>query len=195
MGGVRARAPYGGCGMQNERRQTPQNVILIGFMGTGKTSAGKLIARSLGFDFVDTDELIVERAGKPITEIFEEVGQAGFREVESAVLADLKGSDSSVISTGGGIVTVPENVAALQALGMVVWLDASADAIFERVSGNNERPLLQTEDPLGTIREMLDQRTELYEAAADQRVDTEGLHQDELAYGVAESARVWFGSV
>ena len=89
--------------------------------------------------------------------------------------------------------TVPENIGTLRGLGFVVWLDTPADVIYERVSGNDERPLLQTEDPLGTIRKMLDARRPLYESACDQRVSTEGLERDELAYGVAESARVWLG--
>ena len=177
---------------QTESRS--RNIVLIGFMGVGKTSVGKLLARSLGFEFVDTDSIIVRRSGKPITEIFAEIGESGFRDIESSILAELAGRSGTVIATGGGIVTREANIERLHAAGLVVWLDATADAIFERVSGNNERPLLQTDDPLATIRDLLDKRRPLYERAADQRVETGGLDSGELAYGIAESARLWFST-
>lgn len=168
-------------------------MVLIGFMGSGKTLIGRLLARGLGFAFVDTDDEIVALAGKPITEIFAESGEPEFRELESKVLRELGDRDRSVFSTGGGIVTIEANIELLRAAGMVVWLDASPGAILERVSGNDDRPLLQTEDPEATIAEMLEQRRPLYKAAADQHVDTDDLSPDEIAYGIAESARVWFG--
>lgn len=186
------RAGFGYHGAMPNRRPTPANVILIGFMASGKTSVGREVARLLGFEFVDTDALIVERAGKPITEIFEEVGEDGFRAQEAAVLGDLAEQENCAIATGGGIVTREENVAALRAAGMVIWLDLGVDAVMERVEGNTERPLLQTDDPRATVEAMMAERLPLYQAAADERADVEGLQPEELAYGIAESARVWF---
>jgi shikimate kinase len=171
-----------------------QNVILIGFMGTGKTSIGRRVAQSLGFDFVDTDEQIIESVGKPIAEIFAEQGEEGFRDLESAVLRSALGGKNQVISTGGGAVLREENRQALAKSGYVIWLNASAEAILNRVSRNQERPLLQTADPLGTIREMLKQREKLYLETADFTIDTDGLSPDETAFGICESARVIFGT-
>ena len=100
--------------MPDASRQTPHNVILIGFMGSGKSTVARELSRLLDFGLIDTDEKIVERAGKPITEIFSEVGEAGFREIESGVLSELVDCDRQVISTGGGVVTQPTNVDALR---------------------------------------------------------------------------------
>lgn len=182
-------------GKQNGHRQTLPNVILIGFMGTGKSTVARELARLLGFALIDTDQRIVRRAGKAITEIFAQDGEGVFREIETQVLAGLTVCDKSVVSTGGGVVTRPENVAALRAAGRVVWLDAGVDVIMDRVSGNTDRPLLQTADPRATVVALLEERRPLYESAADERVDTEGLSSAEIAYGLAESARVWFREV
>ena len=179
----------------NDKRQTPPNVILIGFMGSGKSTVGRELARLLGFEQVDTDDQIVARAGKPITQIFAEDGEAAFREIESAVLEELAGREKLVVSTGGGVVTREANVVALLAAGYVVWLDAAVDVIMDRTSGNNARPLLQTADPRATVERMLAERRPLYQNAADERVETERLTSAEIAYGVSESAMVWFREV
>lgn len=170
--------------------QKSRNLILIGFMGTGKTTIGRRVASSLGFRFVDTDERIVQRAGKPIPLIFEEDGEEAFRALETKVLGDCAAKSGQVISTGGGIVTRPENVEILGSAGFVIWLRASPDAIFERVSRNRNRPLLQTDDPLETIRRLLAEREGLYEEACDLTVATDDLTQEETSYGVTESARL-----
>ncbi len=181
--------------MSTARRQTPPNVILIGFMGTGKSTVARQLSRMLGFALVDTDAQIVERAGKPITRIFAEDGEAAFREIEAAVLGELARAERAVVSTGGGAVTRAGNVEALRAAGMVVWLDAGVEVIMERVSGNSERPLLQTADPRATVEGLLAERAPLYREAADERVEVDELSGDEVAYGLAESVRLWFGEV
>lgn len=157
-------------------------------MGCGKSSVGRRIAAVTGHRFVDTDELIVARAGKPITAIFAEDGEASFRDLEAAVLGDLAGEAGLVLATGGGIVLRPENRAALRRIGPVIWLDAEADLLFERVSRNRKRPLLHTEDPRATFDALLAARREIYAAAADARVDSTGQSHDEAARAVIDAA-------
>jgi shikimate kinase len=173
-------------------RRTPTNLVLIGFMATGKSTVARALARGLGFESVDTDAIIARQAGKPIAGIFEDLGEEGFRGVESEVLQGLLTRERLVIATGGGIVTREENISDLRSLGMVIWLNASIDVIMTRVADNDERPLLQTDDPRKSVEELLEQRLDLYKKAADERIDIDNLSCDELAYGIAESARVWF---
>jgi len=177
----------------NTTGKRARNLILIGFMGTGKTSVGQRVAQSLGFRFVDTDKLIVKEAGKPIPAIFEEEGEEAFRRIETGVLRRCAEDEGQVISTGGGIVTREENRAILREAGFVVWLRTSPEVIFERVRRNRNRPLLQTADPMGTIQELLEARRGLYEACADLAIQTDHLTLEETCFGVAESARLALG--
>ena len=167
-----------------------QNVVLIGFMGAGKSTIGERVAKGLGFTFVDTDSLIEKREGKSIPKIFADSGESGFRERESAALESLASLEHIVLATGGGIVTVPSNAALLRELGFVVWLNSGEDAIFRRVSKNQNRPLLRTPRPRETIRDLLREREPLYRACADLEIDTTDLTEDEIAFGICESARV-----
>jgi shikimate kinase len=158
-------------------------------MGSGKTSIGRLVSHRLGFQFVDTDAVIVERAGMPVSEIFERHGEVWFREQESATLRSLSILNRAVISTGGGIVTRPENHGLLRDLGFVVWLTASEDVIFERVSRNKKRPLLQTPDPRQTVHTLLTQRQSLYEDVAQCTLDTTVLSHEATASALILEAR------
>lgn len=168
------------------------NIVLIGFMGSGKTSIGRIVAQRLGFQFVDTDAVIVERAGMQVAEIFERHGEAWFREQETATLRSLSILNRAVISTGGGIVTREENHALLRELGFVVWLTASEDVIFERVSRNTKRPLLQTPNPRATVHELLEKRRGLYEAVAQFTLDTTTLaHETTASTLIAEARRAF----
>lgn len=173
--------------------QKSRNLILIGFMGTGKTTIGKRVAQSLGFEFVDTDARITRAAGKPITKIFEEDGEDAFRELETKILRECSERSEQVISTGGGIVTQPENRQILETAGFVVWLKASPDTIYERIRHNRSRPLLKTDNPRSTIENLLSERSDLYKASKDLAVTTDGLTLDETCFGVTESARVALG--
>jgi shikimate kinase len=165
-----------------------ENLVLIGFMGSGKSAIGRVVARRLRFRFVDTDALIVKQAGQPISAIFAESGEEHFRELETEVLQSLRNVRQSVIATGGGVVVKPRNHAILRELGFVVWLTASEDVIFERVSRNSKRPLLQTENPRATISEMLAVRRPLYEAAAAWSLDTTTRSHDNSAEAVIAAA-------
>lgn len=169
------------------------NVILVGFMGTGKTSIGRRVAQSLGFDFVDTDDQIVNSSGKSITQIFSDEGEDYFRELETQILKSCVGHWNQVIATGGGIILSEENRKILSESGYVIWLKASAEVVLDRVSRNRERPLLHTPDPLKTIKDLLADRENLYSSTADFIIDTDGLTLDETVFGICESARVIFG--
>lgn len=162
-------------------------------MGTGKTTVGQRVARSLGFRFVDTDKLIVKQTGKPIPKIFEESGEDFFRSLETAVLRECGTGENQVISTGGGIVTRPENHELLKVAGYVIWLKTAPEIIYERVRRNRNRPLLKTADPLQTIRDLLEIRKPLYDACADLSITTDHLTMEETCYGVTESARLALG--
>jgi shikimate kinase len=165
------------------------NVVLVGFMGTGKSSAGRIVANKLGFQYVDTDQLVSQRAGMEISQIFGEHGEEHFRELEASALESLAHLDRCVIATGGGIVLREANRAALRNLGFVVGLTAGEAVIFERVSRNSRRPLLQTEDPRATVREMLATRQPLYEAAAELTIDSSRRSSNEVADLIVAAAR------
>lgn len=167
----------------------PENLVLIGFMGSGKSAIGRVVAQRLRFRFIDTDALIVKQAGQPISAIFAERGEEHFRDLETEVLQSLRNLRHTVIATGGGVVVMPRNHAILRELGFVVWLTAREDVIFERVSRNSKRPLLQTDDPRATIAEMLAVRRPLYEAAAAWSLDTTTRSHGESAEAVIAAAR------
>ena len=153
------------------------NICLIGYMGCGKTTAGQLAADILAYDFDDTDDIIVRREGRSIPEIFEKNGEAYFRGLETGTLKELceSGEENVLLSTGGGLPVKTENRLLLKRFGTVVYLKASAQTLYERVKDDSGRPLLQTDDKLGKIKEMLDFRAPLYEEAADHIIDTDDL--------------------
>ena len=157
----------------------PQNIILVGFMGTGKTTVGRRLADALGMTFVDMDDVIVERAGKPIPRIFEEDGEPHFRNMERQLVRDLAAQPGLVVGAGGGIVLDPGNVADFSATGLVICLWAEPQAVLDRVAGDTNRPLLQVEDKLARICELLEKRRPLYEAIPC-RIDTTGLTAEQV---------------
>jgi shikimate kinase len=158
-----------------------RNVVLIGFMGSGKSSVGRELARRWGFRFLDTDSIIRNQHGVSIAEIFSVFGESFFRDQEFATLTKLLRCHRSVIATGGGIVIQPRNAILLSKLGTTIWLRADQATIFERVSRNKNRPLLQTDNPEATIARLLAERAPLYESAADLIVDSSGLSHHEVA--------------
>ncbi len=168
------------------------NIVIIGLMGCGKSTVGRIVSNMVGFKFVDTDQMICDVAECSIPRIFEMEGEAGFRVRESAALRSLLGRRGHVIATGGGIVTQPHNLALLKHLGYVVWLDASVITLYRRTSGNQDRPLLNEEDPKAKLERLLAARKDLYKDLADLRIKTDDLTPQETSYGVAESARVYF---
>src|SRR5688572_30035948 len=134
-------------------------------MGTGKSSVGRMVAGQLRFEFVDTDQLIESRSGKRISDIFAQSGEAGFREIENQVVADLADLRRTVMATGGGLGANPEHLASLKEHALVVCLWASPDVIWQRVRGQTHRPLLQGADPMTKINELLAVRGPVYRQA------------------------------
>lgn len=172
------------------------NILLIGLMGSGKTTVGRIVAQMIGFQFIDTDAMIVETTGRTIPEIFAEEGESGFRKRESAALRSLLGKRGCVIATGGGIVTRSVNLPLLRHLGYVVWLDADPERLARRTAMNNSRPLLAgEEDPKAKLERLLTERKPMYKKLADLRIQTAELTPQETAYGVMESARVFFAKM
>lgn len=166
-----------------------QNLVLIGFMGTGKSSVGQLVAGHLHFNFLDTDEMIEARAGRSIPEIFSQAGEGVFRQLETQLVAELGRMQHSVISTGGGLAANEANLASLKQHAFVVCLWASPEMIWERVRGQTHRPLLQTADPLEKIRELLSAREPFYRQA-DALVNTEQRSVKEVAQHVLHQFRL-----
>ena len=149
------------------------NVYLIGMMGAGKSAVGRPLAEALGYRFLDADDALEQVAGRTIPEIFATDGEAGFRELETAVLGQIAGWHSLVVATGGGVVTKPENWGHMRQ-GVVVWLDAPAPLLLQRLRADSTpRPLLQEGDPGARLGELLAQRQPLY-AQADLRVQQAG---------------------
>ena len=142
-----------------------RNIALIGFMGTGKSSVGRMIADQLRFTFLDTDELIESRAGISISAIFSDQGEIAFRKMEEAVVKELASRKRTVISTGGGVAATPGNLDSLREHALIVCLWASPETIWERVRGQSHRPLLREADPLAKIRELLAAREPFYKQA------------------------------
>ncbi|HEY8570017.1 shikimate kinase [Microbulbifer sp.] len=150
-----------------------QPIFLVGPMGAGKSTIGKLLAAQLGLPFADSDKVIEDRSGADIPWIFDVEGEAGFRRRESAVLRDLCSGEPQVVATGGGIVLMPENRALLKNHGFVVYLRAGLDQLVERTSKNSNRPLLQVANPRAKLLEILQQRESFYDDVADLVCDTD----------------------
>ena len=159
------------------------NVYLIGMMGAGKSAVGRPLAAALGYRFLDADDALEQVAGRTIPEIFATDGEAGFRELETAVLGQIAGWHSLVVATGGGVVTRPENWGHMRQ-GVVVWLDAPAPLLLQRLRADSTpRPLLQEGDPGARLGELLTQRQPLY-AQADLRVQQAGASPAQVAQQV-----------
>lgn len=158
----------------------PANIILCGFMGTGKTTVGRLIAAQLGWRFVDTDRLIEQRTGQSVAAIFAEQGEAAFRARERQLCREIGGWRRMVVATGGGIVLDPANREALIMAGLAVCLDAPVEEIARRLEHSRARPLLAGPDRLARIRDLLAARAEAY-AALPYRVNVAGREAREVA--------------
>jgi shikimate kinase len=159
------------------------NIALIGFMGTGKSTVGRLVADHLHFEFLDTDEVIESRTHKSISAIFADEGEPAFRQREAELIAELNSRQRLVLSTGGGLGANLDNIASLKQHALVVCLWASPDTIWERVRGQTHRPLLKEADPLAKIRQLLAARESFYKQA-DVLLNTEVRSLKEVAQQV-----------
>ena len=162
------------------------NIILIGFMGSGKSAVGQKLAKELTLDYLDTDQLIEKTEKMSINEIFTRKGESSFRDLETNVIKTLRDYDNFVISTGGGMVLRPENVKMLKEIGLLVLLWAEPEVIYQRVKSETRRPLLKVADPLAEINKILGQRGPIYSQVADHKVDTSKLSVEAIVAEVKE---------
>lgn len=151
--------------MDDERKK--QNIYLVGLMGAGKTTIGKVLARRLAYAFIDSDHEIEARTGVSLPTIFEIEGEEGFRKREAQVIAEMAALEGHVVATGGGSVLRPENRANLQRSGLVVYLNVPLFALYERTRMDKNRPLLQVKDPWQRLKELHAERDPLYREVAD----------------------------
>ncbi len=145
----------------------PNRIFIVGPTGVGKTTIGNMLAKKLGLAFADCDQEIERRSGADIPWIFEKEGEAGFRQRESIVVDDLTQRDDTVVATGGGAVLVPENRRHLIARGVVIHLDTDLDQLVQRTIKDKQRPLLQNDDPRGTLKRLKKDRDPLYREVSD----------------------------
>ncbi|MCH8158858.1 MAG: shikimate kinase AroK [Proteobacteria bacterium] len=164
----------------------PRNIFLIGPMGAGKSAVGRYLARTLHLSFVDSDDEIESRTGVDIAFIFEKEGEQGFRKREAAVIDDLSKIDGVVLATGGGAVVDPENRSRLGGRGYVVYLYTSVDEQVSRTQRGRKRPMLENDDPRGTLEELLAKRDPLYREIADLVVETDGRKVKSVANEIIE---------
>ncbi len=162
-------------------RECGDGIVLIGFMGSGKSAVGEQLAERLSLPCIETDELVQKKLDLEIPEIFEQFGEDRFRDAENAVLETLSPNPAVVLITGGGTVLRRENVKLLHRLGMIVHLFANEAVLFERVSRQNNRPLLRTTNPRATLRGLYAAREPLYREAADLELDTSYHSINEIA--------------
>ncbi|MBU0678374.1 MAG: shikimate kinase [Verrucomicrobia bacterium] len=156
------------------------NIVLVGFMGTGKTTVGRIVADRLGRELVDMDTIIEERETRAISDIFAQDGEPYFRDLERALTQELAGRQNLVITAGGGIVLNPDNIRDFSVTGLVVCLRADPDEILRRVQAEDHRPLLENGDKANRIRDILADRQPLYDAIAHQ-IDTTSLSPEGTA--------------
>ena len=152
----------------------PTRIFLVGPMGTGKTTIGRQLAQALGLEFEDSDREIQRRTGVDIPTIFEYEGEEGFRIRERKVIADLVEVENQVLATGGGAVTDADNRRLLPARGFVIYLECSPEQQYDRTYKDKNRPLLQSDDPLESLKQLMTERYPLYREVADLVVSTEG---------------------
>ena len=164
------------------------NLYLVGLMGAGKTTVGRLLARHYGCAFHDSDHEIEARTGVKIPVVFEIEGESGFRKREEGVIAELTAMTGIVLATGGGAVLSAITRDNLRKNGVVIYLRGTPEHLYERTRHDHNRPLLQTEDPLARLRELYQQRDPLYREVADIVVDTG-------RQGVAGMMRVLLGKL
>lgn len=165
-----------------------KNIILIGYMGCGKTTVGRHLAKLESAIFLDTDERIEEKQERSISDIFARDGETAFRDMETDYLKELIRfrKEGLIISTGGGMPVREENRKLLQELGFVVYLKAAPETVYERIKDDTRRPLLQCEDPLARIREMMERRSAAYESTAHYIIEVDPYSQQELAEIIRE---------
>jgi shikimate kinase len=166
-----------------------QNIILTGFMGTGKTTVGQLVAAELGREFVDMDSLIEQREGRPISQIFAESGEAYFRQLEAGLCRELAAREGQVIATGGGALVAEANLRMMESSGLVICLDCDPATLWQRIGQSEDRPMLaaQDENRFARLAALLEQRAPAY-ARIKHHVNVTLLSPKEAAQRICEFA-------
>lgn len=154
------------------KNNTHNNIFIVGPMGSGKTTIGRQIAKSLDLKFIDSDHEIEKRTGVDITFIFDKEGEAGFRKREHEVIHELSMQTGIVLATGGGAVIDAENRSALKQNGIVIYLQAPVGELIKRTSRDKSRPLLQTDDPKAKLEKLMQEREGFYKEVADLIINT-----------------------
>ncbi len=174
------------------KNKISKNIYLIGFMGAGKTSVGKILAEKLQLEFCDLDELIEAECGKTISSIFSDHGEAFFRELESKTLRSVSQNGGQIVATGGGVVLRQSNWKIMKEEGITIYLKASPDVLWNRIKNDTSRPLLQVEKPFEKVRELLSLRMPLYEKA-DIVIETENKSPENIADNIIGQLSDSFG--
>lgn len=156
------------------------NIVLIGYMGSGKSSVGKRLADEVGYKFIDTDSLVEIKKKKSIRDIFESEGEQAFRQVEAQVVTEVSQKEKVVISCGGGVVLNPENIKALKRKGSIFYLRAGIDTLFNRAKRVGVRPLLMVDNPEKEFKKIFSQRKKAYIDAADTIIEVNDYNEDEV---------------
>ncbi|MDY5869594.1 MAG: shikimate kinase [Suilimivivens sp.] len=166
------------------------NIILIGFMGCGKSSVGIRLSYQLRRTMIDTDKWIEQRQKKTISQIFQESGEEAFRQMETECLKELiRTADRQIISVGGGLPMREENHELLKELGRVFYLKVTPETVYERVKNDTTRPLLQVEDPMERIRTLMEKRAPVYEACADVILEASDLTLEEITEKIERNGK------
>ncbi len=173
--------------MNRKYREEKENVVLTGFMGSGKTSVGIRLSYRLQKAVLDTDKMIESREGRSISDIFAAEGEPYFRDLETALLRELaEGLSNQILSVGGGLPLREENRTLLRKIGTVVYLRVRPETVYERLKNDTTRPLLQGPDPLEKIRNLLEARRDCYESGADLIVDVDNKNMEEVLADIRE---------
>ena len=152
-----------------------RNIVLVGFMGCGKTTIGKKLAKAFEYTFTDMDDEIVKKAGMPITEIFEKYGEAYFRSMETELCGEMSERGGCVIATGGGVIKNEKNMELLKQNGTVLYIKASPEHIYKNIRNDRSRPLLNTGDKMERIKTLMEERRPMYESRSDITADITGM--------------------
>ncbi|MEL6737293.1 MAG: shikimate kinase [Pseudomonadota bacterium] len=180
------------AGIADEPSRAKRPIVLVGLMGAGKSTVGRRLANMLGSDFVDADDEIEEAAQRSIPEIFEEFGEAYFRDGERRVIARLMEESRGVIATGGGAFVDPQTRALILERGLAVWIDCDIDTLVERTARRDHRPLLKTGNPREILGRLLEERTPFYSQAQIRVQSNDGPHED-TAQAILRGIREWQG--
>jgi shikimate kinase len=173
-----------------EAKPEKTNIALIGFMGTGKSSVGRVLAKRLGRKFIELDTIIEKNAGKSIPEIFQQNGEIGFRELEIQAVKGIAAEKNAIIACGGGVILNKINIDRLKEGGIIIYLTAAPSIIIRRTSRDKlVRPLLNVEDPIARVKELLKFRKPFYERAADTTINTTRLNVDRVVGEIVKTLK------